>query len=198
MKQILIGTTNPAKFNDYKEMLKDFPLEVVSLYNFKVQPPDESGKDFEENAILKARYYFQKTGIPTLADSGGFEIDALEGAPGLKRKKWLGKESSDEELIERVYKEMKKTKAESRSCRLKIVVAVATPFGLVTSEGVAEGVVSDKPSAKKVKGEPFKSVIYFPNYHKYFSELSKQEQEIMNHRRAAVDKIKDIFKELST
>ncbi len=199
MKKLLIGTTNLAKFNDYKELLKDVPLEVLSLYEFSdVKEPKETGKDFEENAILKAKYYFQKTGIPTLADDGGFEIDALNGEPGVKSHRWIkGKISEDEDLINEVYKRIAKPKNDSKKCRMKMVLAVASPFGLMTSEGAVEGILADKPSRKRIKGYPYRSVMFFPNYGKYFCELTKAELEIMNHRKAAIDKIKDIFKELS-
>ncbi len=197
MNQLLIGTTNPAKFKDYNDLLENFGLELVSLYDFKIDEPEETGKDFEENAILKARYYFKKTGIPTLADDGGFEIHALNGEPGVKSHRWLGRKSSDEELINNVYKKIKKVPVENRQCRLRTVVAIASPFGIITSEGSVEGVIADKPSSKRIEGFPFRSVMYFPNYGKYFSELTKKELEILNHRKAALEKIKDIFKELA-
>ena len=197
MKQLLIGTTNVAKFNDYLELLKGYPLEITSLHDYKIKEPAETGKDFEENAILKAKYYFHKTGIPTIADDGGFEIQALGGAPGVKSHRWLGRKSTDEELIEKVFKELDKAKTGNRKCRMRVVMAVASPFGIVTAEGSVEGVVADKPSKKRIDGFPFRSVMYLPNYGKYFCDLTKDELEIMNHRKAALEKISDIFKELS-
>jgi XTP/dITP diphosphohydrolase len=196
MKKLLIGTTNLAKFNDFKDLLKNYNLELVSLYTHKVDPPEEIGKDFEENAVLKAKYYFEKTGIPTLADDGGFEIDALHGEPGVKSHRWLGRESTDEELIAEVFKRIS-SKESNRKCRIRSVLAVASPFGVVTSEGAVEGVVAEKPSEKRISGFPFRSAMFLPNYGKYFVDLDKSELEIMNHRKAAIEKINDIFVELS-
>ncbi len=197
MNQLLIGTTNPAKFNEYKDLLDSYDLEVISLYDFKIDEPDETGRDFEENAILKAKYYFQKTGIPTLADDGGFEIHALNGEPGVKSRRWLGRKTSDEDLIKTVYKKIKKVPEDQRQCRIRTVVAIASPFGVVTSEGSVEGIIAEKPSDKRIKGFPFRSVMFFPNYGKYFTDLNKQEMEIMNHRKVAIEKVNDILKELS-
>ncbi|HYE22413.1 MAG TPA: non-canonical purine NTP pyrophosphatase [Verrucomicrobiae bacterium] len=197
MKKLLVGTTNLAKFNDYQQLLKGFNLEIVSLYDLHIEEPEETGKDFEENAVLKAKYYYAKTGIPTLADDGGFEIEALGWAPGVRSHRWLGRKSTDEELINEVYKQLNKTSNPSKKCRMRMVLAIAAPFGTVTSEGAVEGIVADKPSEKRIQGYPFRSVMYFPNYEKYFCDLSKEELEILDHRKAAVEKISDIFKELS-
>jgi XTP/dITP diphosphohydrolase len=191
MKKLLIGTTNLAKFNDYKELLKDFNLELVSLYQLKVPAPKETGKDFEENAVLKANYYFKKTGIPTLADAGGFEIDALlNGKNGI-----MGHKGEDEELIAEVFKRIKNE--QNRKCRIRVIMALASPLGVATADSAVEGVIADKPSEKRVKGYPYRSVMFFPNYGKYYTDLDTQELEIMNHRKAAFEKIKDILQELS-
>jgi XTP/dITP diphosphohydrolase len=197
MKKLLIGTTNPAKFAEYKELLKDYPFEFVSAKDLRITEPEETGETFEKNALLKARYYYKKSGMPTLADDGGFEVDALHGEPGVKSRRWLGHEMSDEELISEVCKRMKNVPPENRKCRLVLILALATPFGIATSDSAIEGVIADKPSEKRIKGFPYRSLMYFPSYKKYYCELTEDEHEILNHRKHAVEKIKDIFQELS-
>jgi XTP/dITP diphosphohydrolase len=196
MKKLLIGTTNLAKFNDYQDLLKAYNLDLVSLYTHKVDPPVETGKDFEENAVLKAKYYFEKTGIPTLADDGGLEIEALNGEPGVKSRRWLGHECTDEELIAEVFKRM--AGQTNRKCRMRIVMAIASPFGVYTSEGRMDAIIAPAPSEHRIKGYPYRSVMILPNYgDKYYFELDKKEQEILSTRKAATEKINDIFVELS-
>ncbi len=197
MKKLLIGTTNPAKFEEFKKLLHEFPFEFVSAADLNIKEPEETGSTFEENALLKAKYYYQKSGVPTLADDGGFEIDALDGEPGVKSRRWLGREMTDEELIGEVEKRMKDVPVENRSCRLNLVIAVATPFGVITSHSEVQGIVAEKTAEKRIKGYPYRSLMYFPNYGKYYCDLTDEEHEILNHRRHAVEKIKDIFKELS-
>ena len=196
-KQLLIATTNPAKFADYKNLLKDYNLELVNLDKFKISPPEETGKTFEDNAINKARYYFQQSKIPTLVDDGGFEIEGLNNEPGVKSHRWLGREMSDEEMVEEVMKRTKDLPEEKKRCHMRMVVAVATSFGIVTSEGSIAGVVASTPSEKRIKGYPYRSVMYLPNYGKYFCEIDDAEHEILNHRKHALEKISDILLELS-
>src|ERR1041385_8892272 len=99
MKKLLIGTGNPAKLATYKELLKDFQVEVVSSKELGIKEPEENASSFEDEAVKKAKYYFQKSGIPAIVDDGGFEIEVLNGEPGLKSKRWIGREMTDEEII---------------------------------------------------------------------------------------------------
>ena len=110
MKKLLIATTNPGKLDEIKRFLGDLPVELVALKDVGIiDGVEETGKTFEENAILKAKYYCKKSGLPTLADDGGFEIDALGGEPGVKSHRWIHKdrEDTDEELIEYTLKKMR-------------------------------------------------------------------------------------------
>ena len=197
MKKILVGTGNEAKLSTYKNLLKDFGLEVVSSKDLNIPEPEENAASFEEEAINKARYYFQKSGIPTVVDDGGLEIEALNGEPGIKSKRWIGREMTDEEIIAEVFKRMKGVPEDKRSCKHIVTLAVATPFGILTSHGEIMGVVAEKPSDKRKPGYPYRSVMYLPNYKKFWIDLSDDEEEILNHRKHAIEKIKDIFEEIS-
>ena len=102
MKKLLIATTNPGKLAELSRFLSDIPITLVSLKDVGITDTiEEIGKTFEENAILKAKYYFQKSGLPTLADDGGAEIDALNGEPGVKTRRWIhgDRDSTDNELV---------------------------------------------------------------------------------------------------
>ncbi len=195
MTKILIGTGNKAKIDTYKKLLKDLDIELVSSKDLNIPEPEEMGETFEQTAVDKASYYFNKSGIPAIVDDGGFEIEALNGEPGVKSKRWIGRDMSDEEIISEVIKRMEGKK--DRTAKHAVVVAVATPFGVVTSHSEIEGVVAEKPSNKKIPGFPYRSVLFLPNYNKYWAELSEEEEEIMNHRKHALEKINYIFKELT-
>jgi XTP/dITP diphosphohydrolase len=196
MKKILIGTGNPAKINAYKQFLKDLNLELVTSKDLNIEEPAEDADSFEKQAIEKAKYYFEKTGLPTIADDGGFEIEALNGEPGIKSRRWIGREMSDEEIIDEVMKRM--TGVENRVCRHTVTLAIATPFGVFTSHGDIVGVVADKPSENRIERFPYRSVMFLPNYNKYWAELNQEEEEILDHRKHAIGKLQDILKELST
>jgi len=100
MNRLLIATTNPAKLAEYRLILRDLgiELELVSLADVGiVGSPEETGATFTENALIKARYYFECARIATLADDGGLEIDALGGEPGVRSHRWLGTGGDDSE-----------------------------------------------------------------------------------------------------
>src|SRR3989344_1102916 len=156
MKKLLIGTGNQAKINTYKNLLKGFNLEVVSAKDLNIPAPEENGKSFEEEAINKAKYYFEKSGIPTLVDDGGMEIEALNGEPGVRSKRWVGREMTDDEIIAEAMKRMKDVPPENRACQFTITLALATPFGIFTSHGEIAGKIADKPSAKLIPGYPYR------------------------------------------
>ncbi|MBX4186678.1 MAG: hypothetical protein KW802_00230 [Candidatus Doudnabacteria bacterium] len=195
MAKILIGTGNKAKVEQYKKLLKGFGLEVISANDLDIPAPEENASSFEEEAVNKANYYFQKSGIPAIVDDGGFEIAALNGEPGIKSKRWIGREMTDDEIIAEVIKRMEGKN--DRSAKHTVVVAVATPFGVMTSDSHIAGVVADEPSEKRIPGFPYRSVLFLPNYNKYWVDLSEEEEEILNHRKHAIEKINYIFKELS-
>ena len=193
MKKILIGTGNKAKVKTYKQLLKDYDLEVLSAIDLKIKEPAENAKSFEEEAVKKAKYYFEKSGIPVLVDDGGSEIEALNGEPGIRSRRWIGRDMTDEEIIEEVFKRMENEA--NRACKHRIVMAIATPYGIFTSDSEVAGVVPDKPIDKRWPDYPYSSIMYLPNYEKYWGELL-EENDIVNHRAHALDKIKDVLKEL--
>ncbi len=196
MKKLLIGTSNPAKIESYKKLLKEFKFEIVSAKDLGIKPPEENGKTFEEEAINKAKYYFQKSGIPSLVDDGGMEIEALNGEPGVKSHRWLGHEMSDEEIISEVMKRMKGVPKDQRACKFSIFLAIASPFGIFTSHGEVAGVIAEKPSENGIPHYPYRSVTYLPNYGKYWCEIDEEESKILDHRTHALEKLHDILKEL--
>lgn len=193
MKKILIGTGNQAKINTYKNLLKDFKLEVVSAKDLNIPAPEENADSFEKEAIMKAKYYFEKSGIPALVDDGGFEIEALNGEPGIRSTRWIGRVMTDEEIIAEVFKRMQGQT--NRNCKHVIVMALATPLGIFTSLSEVAGVVPQAPSAKRWPGYAYNPIMYLPNYQKYWGELL-DEGDTLNHRAHAIEKLKDIIKEL--
>ena len=130
-------------------------------------------------------------------DDGGFEIEALDGEPGVKSHRRLGEHIQDKDSIQEIARLMEGKPESERSCKLVLVIAVASPFGIMTSHGEIQGIIANEPSKKRIPGFPYGSMMYLPNYKKYYIELSDEEHEILNHRKHAVEKIHDIFDELA-
>jgi len=181
--KLLIATKNPGKLREIKEFL-DNDFELLSLGDFKSVPDvEETGKTFEENSILKARKYFEWSGIPTIADDGGLEIDFLNGEPGVKSRRWPGYEATDEELINIALEKLKGVPWDKRAARLKTVGTYYDKNGYFHTEGVIEGyIVEDKPD-KWETGYPFRAVLWIPKFNKIYQDLTKEEHEEINHRK---------------
>jgi len=200
--KLLIATTNPGKLHEFTEFLSDLPIELVSLKDIHISDaPEETGATYEDNAILKAKYYAQLSGLPVIADDGGFEIDALGGEPGVHSHRWIHKdrEDTDEELIAHAMDRMKGIESGKRGAQLRTVIAFAGPNGEVhMSEGVIRGVIPETPSTVRKAGFPYRSLLYLPEIQKFYNhdELTPEETERYNHRKQALIKLKPIIKSL--
>ncbi len=201
MQKLLIATTNPGKLAEIKRFLADIPVELVSLKDVGISDaPEETGISFEENAILKAKYYATESKLPTLADDGGFEIDALNGEPGVKSHRWVhgDKENTDEELIQYTMDRMKNVPDEKRGAQLRLVLAFVLPTGEVfTSSEKVRGIVPQKSSDIRHAGFPYRSLLFLPEINKFYNhdELTEAETETYNHRKKALDLLKPMIKQ---
>jgi len=200
MNSLLIATTNPGKLGEIKEFLSDVPVTLVGLADVGItETPEETGISFQENAILKAKFYAEKSKLPTLADDGGLEIDALNGEPGVKSHRWIhdDREDIDEELIQYTLDRMKDIVDTNRGAQLRLVLALVIPGGEVfTSEEKVRGIIPRQASKSRWKGFPYRSLLFLPEINKYYNhdELTATETETYNHRKKALDILKPILK----
>ena len=105
--KILVGTNNTGKLKEISNLLPE-NLEVYSTLDFKIKSPIENGKTFEENSLIKARYFSKKSKMICLSDDSGLEIDILGGAPGIYSARWGGKTGDFVKAMNRVFKELDK------------------------------------------------------------------------------------------
>lgn len=197
---LLIATKNKGKLAELKQFLSDLPIDLVSLSDIGITEDfAETGKTYKENSQKKALFYARLSGIPAIADDGGIEIDALDGAPGVKSRRFFGKngkEATDEEIMREVQKLIKKIPERKRGAKFKTVVAFALPDGRSFSNtGEVRGILK-KPYLKLLKGYPYRSFFYLPTIKKYYheDELSEKEQKLYNHRYKAIRKLRPIIK----
>ena len=204
MKKLLIATTNSGKLEEITRFLRDLPIELVSLRDLNINNhPEENGKTFEENAILKATFYAEKSGLPTIADDGGAEIDALGGEPGVKTRRWIHSDhdSTDEEIIANVLERLKGVPLQNRGMQLREVIALALPSGkYYTATEKIRGVIAVKPSPQRHSGFPFRSLMYIPELGKFYNHdlMTAEENEQYNHRKRALEELKPIIKSILT
>lgn len=202
MNKLLIATTNPAKLDEIKQFLSSVHVECVSLSDVGITDrAPEDADTFEDNAIAKAKFYMSKSGMATIADDGGFEIDALGGAPGVRSHRWVDptRESTDDELISYTIEKMRDIPEGHRGAGLRVVIALAVPDGRIhTTTASVRGVVASKPSGKHAKGFPFRAVLFIPELNKYYDQddMTEEEMEQYNHRKKAVNDLIPIIEKL--
>ena len=118
ISQLLIGSNNKGKLKEIKTLLPK-RIKIYSTSDFNIKSPVENGKTFEDNSIIKSKYFSKKTNLPCLADDSGLEIDILEKAPGIYSARWGGKNSDFNKAIKRVYKELDKKDKNWKKKKLK-------------------------------------------------------------------------------
>lgn len=197
MQQLVLATNNKAKIQEISLFLRDLPIQLLTLKDVGVndQAPEDE-RTFKDNAISKAFFYFQKIGIPCLADDGGIEIDALGGEPGVDSHRWISKttDDDDDDLIAYTFERMKDVV--DRGAQMHLILALVTsPHAVFTTEGIVRGVIAQTPSPHKTPGFPFRSVFFIPEIHKYYDHtlLTPEETEAYNHRKFAIEKMKPII-----
>ena len=197
--KLLIATTNQGKIQEYKHLLRDVPFELVTLKDLNIlEEPEETGSTFKENAILKAKFYFQKSGIVTLADDAGLEIDALGGEPGVHSRRWPGYEAADQELVDYTMKKMKGVPQEKRNARFRVVIAITQDGKDVQIfEGVQEGVIAKTPRYPIITGYPYRSVFCHDATGRFLSEIDLTENDSHAHRKEAIDKARSFLLEIA-
>ena len=197
MNRLLIATRNQGKLKEISQFLSDLPIKTLSLSDIGIRDEfEEKGQTYQENSQKKAIFYAKKSGLPTIADDGGIEIDALGGAPGIKSRRWIGEKSSDEKIINHMKKIARELPENNRKAFFRTVISFALPNGQVWSaEGGIGGIISEKPHLKLLRGYPYRSFFYLPKIKKYYheSDLLDEEQKLYNHRYKAIQKLKPII-----
>ena len=107
IKRLLIGSNNKGKLKEIKDLLPK-GIKISSPYDFKLKSPRENGKTFEQNSLIKSKYFSNKTNLTCLADDSGLEIDILNKKPGIYSARWGGKNSDFKKAIKKVYRELNK------------------------------------------------------------------------------------------
>ena len=188
--KILIATGNAGKVREFAELLKDLPIKICGLKDFhNIEEVSETGASFEENAKLKAAGYALQTGLWTLADDSGLEVEALGNAPGVFSARYGGETASNAEKIEKLLAELKKTGDCERKARFVCAIALSSPDGeIIRLEiGMCKGLISDKPQGNN--GFGYDPIFVPENFRKTFGELPENIKQEISHRGRATRKI---------
>ena len=197
MTKLLVATHNQGKVKEFAEMLADLKIKWLSLDDAGVmEDVEETGSTFRENSILKARAYAAETGLLTLADDSGLEVDALDGAPGVYTARYGGAGLTAVQRYQKLLEAIKDVPEPQRTARFRCVIVLAGPDGalLGESEGVCDGQIAFAPAGEG--GFGYDPVFYLPQFGQTMAQLSPAEKHKISHRGRAVQAIVPRLREL--
>jgi len=192
ISKLIIGTNNKGKLKEIRDLLPNY-IKALSISNFNLKSPRENGKTFEQNSLIKSKYFSKKTNLICLADDSGIEIDILNKKPGIFSARWGGKNSNFSKAIKRVYRELDKKDKNWRNKKIKARFICALSISYLNKKiacviGKVEGSISKKPKGKNGFGyDP----IFVPNKNnKTFGEMKPSKKYKLDHRYNAFKKIR--------
>ena len=198
MIKLLVATNNPGKVREYEVLLRGLPLTLTYPAQEGIDiEVEETGSTFAENACLKATAYARASGLLTLADDSGLEVDALGGEPGTRSARYAGQGASDEDRYRLLLSKLKGVPWERRTARFRCVIAVARPQGEVRiAEGTCEGVIAFEPRGEH--GFGYDPVFYMAERGQTMAELELEVKNRISHRARAAEGARRILQELLT
>lgn len=193
MSEILVATTNPGKLREYQEIFAGLPLHLTTLTEQGIDlEVEETGATFTENALLKAHAYAKASGLLTLADDSGLEIDALGGEPGVHSARWPTSDTPYAERFKIIFARLAGLPPEQRAARFRCVIALARPDGWATTvEGVVEGRIADEP--RGTNGFGYDPIFLYPALGRTTAELPPEEKHRISHRGRAARAAREVL-----
>ena len=189
--QIVLATHNKGKMSEINNLLSS-SYEVLTLDHFpNIKEIPETGKTLKENAFIKARTVFEMTGLPSLADDTGLEVEALGGEPGVFSARYAGEQASYQDNCEKLLKNMMRVPKENREAKFRTVIAYKDDNRELSCDGSVKGEIAQSP--KGTFGFGYDSVFYYPPLEKTFAELSEEEKNSISHRGRALRKFLLLF-----
>lgn len=186
---LLVATTNAGKLREIKEMLAGLSVAVLTLDHWPdLETPEETGSTFSDNARLKAYHYAAKTGLPTVAEDSGLEIDALDGEPGIASARFGGEQTSYAEKFALIYSRLARVPSQPRTARFVCALAlVADGHVRFEASGVVEGLIAPEPLG--TAGFGYDPIFYYPPFGCTLAEAGARKQAV-SHRAIAFKKLR--------
>ena len=184
MKKLLFATNNINKLNEIRSAIKQ--IEIVGLQDINIDEDiPETGNTLKDNALQKAQFIYNKTGLNCFADDTGLEIDFLNGRPGVYSARYAGPECDSEANMQKVLRELKDSK--NRKAQFKTVISIIIKGREYFFEGKVEGeILKEKQGIDGFGYDP----IFRPNgFGQSFAEMSMKQKNEISHRGIAIRKL---------
>tara|TARA_Y200000002_G_scaffold381691_2_gene396421 strand:+ start:138 stop:734 length:597 start_codon:yes stop_codon:yes gene_type:complete len=190
--RLLIGTNNRGKLREIRDLLPKY-IKTYSTKKFNLKSPVENGKTFEENSLIKSKYFSKKTNLVCLADDSGLEIDILNNEPGIYSARWSGKDEDFNKAIKKVYLRLSKKDKNWKKKKIKARFVCALSIcefdkKIALAVGKVEGYISNEPRGKN--GFGYDPIFIPKSKKKTFGEMTPLQKYKIDHRFKAFKKIK--------
>lgn len=187
LEKLLIATNNKGKFEEISALLSPFKIQAIPTFQFNLEEPDETGKTFEENSLIKAKYYAKKTGLIALADDSGLCIDAMNGKPGIYSARFAMNEKGEKDFgnaFKKIAQNISQNSAAHFICNLTLFDP-NTDFA-ISFEGRVDGKLLAQPRGNQ--GFGYDPIFIKNGMEKTFGEISPDDKDQISHRGEAFKK----------
>lgn len=187
IKKLLIATNNKGKFDEISALLSPFQIQAIPTFQFNLEEPEETGKTFEENSVIKAKYYAKKTGLIALADDSGLCVEAMNGEPGIHSARFALNEKGEKDFAAAFEKISQKISQNPRAhfiCNLTLFDP-QNDFA-ISFEGRVDGKLIFPPLGNQ--GFGYDPIFIKDGMEKTFGEISPDEKDQISHRGEAFKK----------
>ena len=190
INKILIGTHNKGKFKEISDLL---PRNVVKIspLSLGIESPEETGKTFSENSLLKAKFFYEKSNIVTLSDDSGLEVECLNNEPGIYSSRWADEFGGFDNAMTEILKKVKKVNKGVKASFISSLTIYLDNKKIITEIGKIDGKISEKKGLNGFGYDP----IFIPNGHtKTFAEMEYKDKLLIDHRYIAYKKLEKKIK----
>jgi XTP/dITP diphosphohydrolase len=195
---LLLATNNEGKLREYQHLLRDIPFEIITLSDLGITAEvEEIGKNFEENATLKATSLAAISGRLCLGDDSGLEVDALKGEPGVLSHRYAGDNATDADRVDFLLGKLKDVPELQRTAQFRCVIAIAEPNGRVElCSGMCRGIIIAEP--RGTNGFGYDPVFLVPELGKTMAEMTPDQKNRISHRARAAEKARELLMKWQT
>ena len=194
--KIILATHNRDKVREIKALLQNTAFDILTLNNFpEILEVEEDGQTLKQNAYKKAKTVFDITGLLTLADDTGLEVDALDGRPGVFSSRFAGEDASYEDNVNKLLKQMEEVPEAHRSARFHCVMSIVGNGIEMFADGICEGTIIKEKRGDR--GFGYDPIFYVPKYDNTFAEMDLELKNIISHRGIALKKAIKILNKIA-
>ena len=195
-KKLVLATRNQDKIIEITDILSGLNIDIITLDSFPDIPEIiEDGDTLEANAEKKAREIHKTTGLPSLADDTGLEVDCINGAPGAYSSRFAGENATYAMNNEKLLNKLKDVPRKQRTARFRCVMAIAENGQITFLEGTCHGFILNE--TKGSHGFGYDPLFYVPEYNQTFAEMPLSLKNKISHRGHALRKVRQYFEKIS-